>query len=70
MEQLFEQRGLAIVGLHTVFEHHHAMAPAVLQVFLAEYGIRFPLGVDMPDPTEGDIPFTMQDLLRMALENS
>jgi len=60
LEQLFEQRGLAVVGLHTVFEHHHAMAPAALQVFLAEYRIRFPVGVDMPDPTGGDIPLTMQ----------
>lgn len=60
LEQLFEPRKLAVVGLHTVFEHHHVMTPAALEVFLAEYGIRFPVGVDLRDPAGGDIPLTMQ----------
>jgi hypothetical protein len=60
LEQLFEQRAFVVVGLHTVFEHHHVMTPAALEVFLAEYGIRFPVGVDMPDPTGADTPLTMQ----------
>ena len=60
LEQLFEQRGLAVVGLHTVFEHHHVMTPAALEVFLAEYRIRFPVGVDLSDPSGGDVPLTMQ----------
>ncbi len=60
LEQLFEQRELAVVGLHTVIEHHHVMTPTALEVFLAEYRIRFPVGVDLPDPTGRDIPLTMQ----------
>lgn len=60
LEQLFDPRELAVVGLHTVFEHHDVMTPAALEVFLAEYRIRFPVGVDLPDPAGADIPLTMQ----------
>lgn len=60
LEQLFERRDLAVVGLHTVFEHHDVMTPAALEAFLAEYRVRFPVGVDRPDPAGGDIPLTMQ----------
>lgn len=37
---------LAVVGLHTVFEHHDAMGPVSLEAFLHEYRIDFPVGVD------------------------
>lgn len=60
LERLFEQRAFVVLGLHTVFEHHHVMTPAALEVFLAEYHIRFPVGVDMPDPTGVGTPLTMQ----------
>ena len=39
---------LAVIGLHTVFEHHQAMTPVSLQAFLHEYRIPFPVGVDAP----------------------
>ncbi|HEX7303063.1 redoxin domain-containing protein [Lentzea sp.] len=39
---------LAVVGLHTVFEHHKAMTPVSLKAFLHEYRITFPVGVDAP----------------------
>lgn len=45
---------LAVIGLHTVFEHHEAMTPTSLEAFLHEYKIRFPVGVDAhhnSDPT-------------------
>ncbi|WP_378304477.1 hypothetical protein [Amycolatopsis silviterrae] len=45
---------LAVVGLHSVFEHHAAMTPTSLEAFLSEYQIRFPVGVDAhrgSDPT-------------------
>ncbi|MER6758992.1 MULTISPECIES: thioredoxin domain-containing protein [Amycolatopsis] len=45
---------LAVVGLHSVFEHHEAMTPTSLEAFLSEYKIRFPVGVDAHregDPT-------------------
>ncbi|WP_199442054.1 TlpA disulfide reductase family protein [Umezawaea beigongshangensis] len=37
---------VAVVGLHTVFEHHEAMTPVSLKAFLHEYRITFPVGVD------------------------
>lgn len=37
---------LAVIGLHTVFEHHAAMIPVSLKAFLHEYRITFPIGVD------------------------
>ncbi|MFD5829791.1 redoxin domain-containing protein [Lentzea sp. NPDC060358] len=37
---------LAVIGLHTVFEHHKAMTPVSLRAFLHEYRITFPVGVD------------------------
>jgi len=37
---------LAVVGLHTVFEHHDAMTPVALRAFAHEYRLSFPIGVD------------------------
>jgi hypothetical protein len=47
--QTFHPDDVAVVGLHTVFEHHEAMTPRALKAFLAEYRISFPVGVDEPD---------------------
>jgi hypothetical protein len=54
----FPEDRVAVVGLHTVFEHHQAMTPVALEAFLHEYRIDFPVGVD--DAGEGPIPRTMQ----------
>ena len=54
----FGSEDIAVVGLHTVFEHHDAMQPVSLKAFLHEYRVTFPVGVDAP--AEGDpIPRTM-----------
>jgi len=58
MEALFGRHELAVLGLHTVFEHHAAMNPEALAAFLHEYRIGFPVGVDMPG-SDGPIPRTM-----------
>ena len=50
---------LAVVGLHTVFEHHEAMTPLALRAFLSEYRFSFPVGVDRPR-TDGPLPATMR----------
>ena len=50
---------VAVLGLHTVFEHHDAMTPVALAAFLHEYRIGFPVGVDMPSD-DGPIPRTMR----------
>ena len=57
--EAFAQTDLAVIGLHTVFEHHHAMGPESLAVYLHENRIRYPVGVDAH--AEGDpIPLTMR----------
>lgn len=61
MKKVHETLGgdeLAVVGLHTVFEHHAAMTPVALDAFLHEYGVRFPVAVDQPSDV-GPIPKTM-----------
>ena len=60
IEQTFGSEDLAVVGLHTVFEHHDVMTPAALEVFLSEYRVGFPVGVDRPDPGGAAIPVTMR----------
>ena len=49
---------LAVLGLHSVFEHHDAMTPVALEAFLHEYRIAFPVAVDRP-AIVGPIPQTM-----------
>lgn len=63
LESVFGPRGLAVVGLHTVFEHHAAMQPVSLQAFLHEYRIGHPVGVDAPTEDPADpLPQTMRRL--------
>lgn len=57
IRQEFPESSVAVVGLHTVFEHHEAMKPLALEAFLHEYRIRFPVGVDRP--TADRLPETM-----------
>lgn len=57
IRETFSAEDVAVVGLHTVFEHHDAMPPHALEAFLSEYRIRFPVGVDRP--TAGGTPETM-----------
>jgi peroxiredoxin len=57
----FNRNEVAVVGLHAVFEHHHVMTPAALQVFMAEYKWPFPVGIDEAgtDGPGGGVPQTM-----------
>lgn len=59
VREAFRDDDLAVIGLHTVFEHHEAMTPTSLEAFLHEYRIAFPVGVDEPDGA-GGIPHTMR----------
>ncbi|MBV1694299.1 MAG: redoxin family protein [Hyphomicrobiales bacterium] len=45
----FRPQEVAVIGLHTVFEHHDVMTPAALEVFLGEYRWPFPVAIDAPD---------------------
>ncbi len=49
---------IALLGLHSVFEHHDAMPPVSLEAFLYEYSITFPVGVDSHDAGVA-LPITM-----------
>jgi peroxiredoxin len=59
VREAFPEQEIAVIGLHTVFEHHEAMTPVSLKAFLHEYRVTFPVGVDEPDPN-GPIPRTMR----------
>lgn len=54
----FPRDRVAVVGLHTVFEHHAVMSPAALRAFVNEYGWSFPIGVDVAGEA-GAVPRTM-----------
>jgi hypothetical protein len=56
--ETFDPGDVAVIGLHTVFEHHAAQTPVALEAFLGEYRIRFPVGIDAPGDDQG-LPRTM-----------
>jgi len=56
--KLFSPERVAVIGLHTVFEHHDVMTPDALEAFIHEYQLTFPIGVDQPSD-KGDIPRSM-----------
>lgn len=63
---LFGELGVQVLGLHTVFEHHAAMAEVSLRAFLHEYKLSFPIGIDRrSDNPKSPIPQTMS-LYNMA----
>lgn len=56
----FPAADVAVLGLHTVFEHHEAQGSrAALAAFLHEYRYAFPVGMDRPSPAGDGIPRTM-----------
>jgi hypothetical protein len=63
----FAPEEVAVIGLHTVFEHHAAMTPVALAAFLHEWRIRFPVGVDAPGEAGDPLPRTMR---RYALQGT
>ncbi len=54
----FPKDEVAVLGLHTVFEHHDAMTPVSLKAFVHEYQLQFPIGVDQAG--DAALPMTMQ----------
>jgi hypothetical protein len=57
--ETFEPGDVAVIGLHATFEHHNAINSAVLKAFIQEYRLKFPIGLDQPNPA-GPIPHTME----------
>jgi hypothetical protein len=59
IRELFGESQLAVLGLHTVFEHHEAQGrPEVLEAFLHENRIRLPVAIDAPG--EDGVPLTFR----------
>lgn len=57
ISQAFPSDQLAIIGLHTVFEHHEAQGSReALAAFVHEYRLNFPIGIDLQDKR---LPATM-----------
>ncbi|MYM66775.1 redoxin domain-containing protein [Pseudoduganella sp. FT55W] len=56
----FDEKDVAVLGLHSVFEHHAVMNRAALEAFVHEYRIGFPVAIDQPSP-HGPIPLTMEE---------
>jgi len=56
----FGERDVAVLGLHSVFEHHAVMTPQALKAFVHVYRLDFPIGIDMPGAGNSPIPRTMQ----------
>lgn len=54
----FDAADVAVIGLHSVFEHHAANTRAALEAFLHEWRIRFPVAIDAPGT--GPLPRTME----------
>lgn len=44
----FKNEDVVVLGLHTVFEHKEVMTAEALKVFIHEYKILFPVGIDLP----------------------
>ena len=61
VRKAFPLAEVAVVGLHTVFEHHDAMRPQALDAFIHEFRLTFPVGVDKPADI-GPLPRTMSKL--------
>lgn len=60
VRSVFGPQHVAVIGLHSVFEHHEAQGSrAALEAFLHEYRIGFPVAIDAPAPGGGP-PLTMQ----------
>ena len=55
----FAEQDVAVLGLHSVFEHHAVMNRAALEAFVHEYRIEFPMAIDQP-AEHGPIPLTME----------
>ena len=58
VRETFSETDVAVIGLHSVFEHHDAQTPTALAAFLHEYRIGFPIAIDAPGAARG-LPETM-----------
>lgn len=62
VQKLYPADEVAVIGLHTVFEHREVMGPSALRAFLSEFRVTFPVAVDRHDDSGRNIPVTMAAL--------
>jgi hypothetical protein len=58
IQRVFAGQDVQVIGLHSVFEHHHVMGRAALEAFVHQYGLNFAIAIDLP-ADKGSIPQTM-----------
>lgn len=58
--ETFNPEHVAVLGLHTVFEHHEGMQEKSLKAFLHEFRVKFPVGIDEPSSNGASLPKTME----------
>jgi peroxiredoxin len=58
IHETFEPGDVAVIGLHSTFEHHEAYSTAMLKAFIQEYRLKFPVALDSAN-SAGPIPHTM-----------
>ena len=46
LHALLKGQNIQVVGLHSVFEHHDVMSEEALKVFIHEWRLQFPVGID------------------------
>lgn len=66
IHDLFADKEVQVIGLHSVFEHHNVMDKAALEAFVREFKLRFPIAIDQPSANH-PIPQTM---LKYQLEGT
>ncbi len=57
--QVLRRDDFVVLGLHSVFEHHAVMTPQALEVFVHEFRLEFPIGIDRYEPGSS-LPMTMR----------
>jgi hypothetical protein len=57
--ETFAPDDVAVIGMHTTFEHHDAFSTPMLRAFIQEYRLKFPIALDQPNPSS-PIPLTME----------
>ena len=60
IQRHFDPAQVAVLGLHSVFEHHDAMKPVSLRAFAHENRLTFPIAVDRHDEKSWPLPKTMR----------
>lgn len=59
VRRAFSPDEVAVIGLHTVFEHHDVMGPEALAAFVSEYRWEFPVAIDR-HAGDDPVPATMR----------